>query len=628
MPGYPDLPDSLTAADAAKPLLQVPRQEELAASFSPDNAANLTTAAVTLHNVLEPYLPPPVGVLTESVVSCLAEPQDTLRAGTVVLVRRTDVLTEQYVLPRVYVDLKTGRKYVKNPVAPPAPQLAASKNRGIRPLATPQGVGIAKGVFGFLGSVTPFIPPPYGVVATAVVSIVNILLDLAEGAPTGPNPFERVVTEITNYIATDDLKNLGQTPLTNVTTQMQNMLKLLDVPFDQMTKIDADLATLWTYIDGGRRDAYFLGEGVQQVDTANSFLWETLQTQDDQNFGATLALLVRGVTLQLILYKMSVQLRTLSGHVYYVENAMTSFNRETETWHSQLRRIAKDIGMPDSGGSTAVKGADPTTGLPSGTALAGFTQDDIDSGLASTSWIPRIFAWAAKIRRNRLALIDSSVTRHWEKNDGRGAAEFPNFHGWSWRDSRLSNDDGGIHENTVWDTDGSGCCDAMVQHQETAEQKRLGYVASVASALDISLSPHLLSALSWVTFVQNFESLLPVASSTNPLTATMLPGGPATPLPPTWASGNVVRYQVAAVNQQGPAPAGPWSNELAVTSIVGARVNGIAAPVGSSALWLYRQVRMPGQSWMTAPEAEAVMIIPPGDSGAFPSSIDDKEPGQ
>jgi len=624
--------NALTSEHANAPLLDLAMPDALKARVAPDVAAALDGPSKTLYRMIGQRLAPPVGNGVVSYVTVLDRAQAGLDAGTVVFVRKSDALTEQYVFPFLRVDLATGSHGAVglSDLAPTRRARRAVELAEEASLADTTPGGVKSGV-SLLLAISPFLPPPWGVAATGLLTVFNMLLDRSD-----KSPYETLKQQMEEFQIADDLKNLGRAPLTNASTQLDNMLAALTTKVEDLKTISGDVATLWAYIDGDSAQyidaqhpiTYFLGTGLATVNAANAFLWETLKTQDDTNFDATMGVFVSGVTLQLLMYKLSVQLRALAARTHQLDNNASAFDKQTETWTGQLRRIAIDIGV------------DPDTGKVTTKAPVDMGPDDITQGLASDAWLPRLHAWFAQTRSKRLGLISPAIYRTTlyisegrvdGSTGGRWACEVRDGV-WTWKDSRVPGDgfipDGGEKQNCVPDTNDGSCCAANIEHKDEAQKNFDAYVNKIKTDLDTAFKPHLDTVDAWATFISNFHELLPASPPAATLTVAALTGGAAAGSNGAWVKGNVLRYAVATVDTKGPSTKGPWSPDFTVGDTAGAVISGLRAPPGTDSLWLYRQVRRPGVDWLKADDAIILNIISP-DSGSktFPTTYTDTDPG-
>lgn len=619
-------------------LLDVESADAVKSTLPAASVGPLQRAADNLQATFQASWAPALGTVTNTEVSVLTAPQHNFERGTVVLTRTTDQITEQYVLPFVRVDLGAGKHEIVGldevvPVAPNGRQRAAQ----ITPVKE-SGISVTKTIVGAVLAETPFLPPPFGAAATGLLTVLNLILDSASPTPT--NPFADLKADLKAYIDNSDLVALGISPISTVYTEINlEVDKLqksdssgslnsqhvdLEIPIDKLTTLPAPLLHLWKRIDGtqaeyqkgGPTPDYFSGHLWDMNQAAAGWLWDHLTTEtDDTNYADTLDVLIHAVTQQLMLAKLSIQCRALACSIHQREGNASAFDAQNQQWRAEIAAIADAIGD------------DPTTGKGADAWKAWFdslTDDEIKEALDTCDpWIPRIRLWWASMRKKRLGTgVLSDLFRQNEPVPDRavpGSYSNPQhmYVGtWTWTDKRdaaskdfFQQSDLGAWNNRTTDTDGPGC--TTVERKDVAAKAREAYVAKARSDLDAAGKPHLDVLDGWATLVGTFYEMLPPDAPSGALTVTAPTGGKPSTASGTWSKDNVVRYQVAPVNDDhGPGPAGDWSPDYHVADLLGAVITGLPSPDGADSLWLYRQVRTATQKWDNADDAAIVAVIP------------------
>ena len=540
--------------DGVRPLLTLRSADEVLATVPRESIPELRIAAKQVLARLMPHLTPPLGTVSVLEMTCLQTAQAGFDAGTAVLVRKTDQLTEQYVLPRVRVNLANGTHGMVNLPTFPAPR-AHVLGRFEMDAGAPSLMG---GPLTFLLSISPFLPPPWGVAATGTLTLIKII---GAELDKGPSPYEQLKTQLREFVITDDIRQ-QQGVLTEVSDHFQNMVSSLTMTLDQITTVDGGAEALGKYVDN---------EGLPKVRSANGQLWTLLLTRNVDNFDSVLALLVRGVSLDILLDTASVKIEALTAAVDKKNGDLAKFNQLAQQWIAHVGTIAKDIGA---------------------SATEPWTDATIQAQLESTSWIPKIEAWMAKAKSERLAKI-STDTYH---------VEVPSFayapaRGYTWRDDWLP--DNGENDNIVYATPPSGgwCCGDWVEHKDVADANLAAYRNKISSDVDAKFATHRQTVDSWATTIATLHELLPPLPTVAAPTVAPKADGLPTPQPPDWVNGASVRYTTAIVNTNGPSPNGPWSDEMKVGAKAFATLSDLEGSAAGDSLWIYRQTKTPGADW-------------------------------
>lgn len=583
LPPSADRDSHIAAMDSTAGLFDVPDPEPLYAAVSPGARARVQDAARILLRTLEEHLAHPLGTVSRLELSCLTEAQFGLQAGTVVLVRESEVVTEQYAFPYVRVDVTTGRIAL---ALPPAPRPAPITIR-----ADADVIQTEQQLVGAFMAVTPFLPPPFGPVVTGVLSFANLMLGLArEGGGGGPSPLDLAVQSIENFVKDTNLGNLAGA-ISGPANEFANMAANQKENLETLTSIDGGISYMGDLLKNTWTPA---------VVTANSQLYEVLKTCNTTNFDKTLSLLVSGITTELLMYHAQVAIGAVDASIQYRHKKLDKYRKATSTWTAVAGTAATDIGTSHAGNWT--------------------DQEITDAMGKSTSYLPRIEAWMARARRDRLAQI-SGPSRYSKSVTavGAGGGGIYYYYAWTFTDQFVG-DDESSKANAVWDTRGDGCCAADVQHQDDVQRNMTAYVAKIAKGVDDGFAPHRQVMASWTTYIADLLALLPPAVPPIPTVAAPPLGGTATPSG-DWKSGDQVRYALMAKSTKGPSPASDWSQPLTIGTTVGAVVGGIAAVDGADTIVVVRGFQPSGASVWGDSQQVAALPRP------FPATYTDTNPG-
>jgi hypothetical protein len=585
LPGYTEaeLRTDVPASDAAATLLDLSDGEAVLVHLNEEAKASLRARADMLTHFVEPHLPADIGS-TRLFVTCLGAEQQGFAAGTVVMERASELITEQYIFPHVRIDLESGKPALVGLAARPsvaARVIHPLESTGLQPVHT--GLSV-------LLSVAPFLPPPWGAFATGGLTILNMIFDHADklGQPH-TSPYEELRKQLENFIIGDDLR-ADQGILLDVGGEFAARSKTLTTPLDQLTSWDDDLVKLQKYIDG---------EALSKLRTAGSDIWTILNSRTTHNFGTALNLMISAVDLRLLLESASTQLEALQASVAQKNSQLDRFNSLAKTWMEHVNTISELIGQH----------AEP----------ASWTDDSIKTAMENTPWIPRIEAWMEKAKRDRMKMISPATYRYLEPYmqmpDPKMRKE--RRWGWTWTDtdvSTLSQE----FPNAVFDTHGS-CC-STTEHKTDADQALTAHRTEITTQIDTGFAQSQLSVKGWRTYVDSFKELLPYAPPAAKLQVAAKKDGPALPHPPFWVQGARMQYALVAVNTKGPSLRGPWSDELKVTTNAFATLSGFPPMTGIDSLRIMRQVAPPGGAWGN--ERTVGVMLAPG-AAQFDDTNDD-----
>lgn len=608
-------------------LLDVPDQEAVLGDQPAGRSNTLASQANFLAATVGPHLP--AADHAEVQVSALTSAQNGLTAGTVVLVRRTAAVTEQYAFPFLQVDLRAGRYAVAGLDAlpkPPSPG-GAGRTPRVMPMMTPREAG--KDSLSFLLAVAPFLPPPYGAAATGALTVLNMLVDAT--APKPPNPYAELKADLESFLRLQDLKDKAVDPLNTVDKMVSDSIGDLssgpgsDTPIQDLDDMPAELITLWSYIDGpiieytknGPTPCAFDGEGWTTTLAAATSLWGSLGSLDETECTDVLALFLRAVTLQVMLAKLSIQARALACNLHQKDNNATAFAAQTKVWCGQVGQIADSLGVDKQTGQADSKWM---------VAWDEWTDDLITEGKAQSGWVPRIRAWYAGMRKNRVSTryisdlyrVDLPLPGLPTRPDANYGAVLIKVGTWTWTDSHDTtstdytghNPDHGEYNNRTYDTKGEGCLPDDVQHKDLAEAARNKYMKQVQANLDVAFADTFATVAAWGTLISEFYEILPPGKPAGIRTVSAPSSGAPADTTGTWKKGTILRYSVSAVNEDhGPGPASKPSPEYKVGDLRGAVLGGLPNPQGADSLWLYRQARTSEQHWASAEDAMIVGII-------------------
>lgn len=563
----PQLLDQLLAGiDPNAPLFEVADAAQLYATLGPKQRVATRTSSATLAKLLESVLAPPVGEVTSEKITCLVSDDDQ---RPVVLVRETSALTEQYLFPRVTVDTTTGRISFA-PASAPA-------HRGI---IAHDGWQTGQQIVGAAMAVTPFLPAPFGPIITGGLSVINLIFGLAaDGKQSTKSPLDDAVTAIENFVNDTALKGFAGS-ISAQTGEFTHAMKAQTQDINALADVDGGLtdfrdSTQYTWIPG--------------VVTPNGQLFTFLKGCDVTNFDKTLSLLVSGITTELVMYHALVAVNAADASIQFR--------------HRSLRAYGSAV--------TKVTGAAGTAANDIGTWHVGDWGDDemtttIEDDTAA--YIPRIDAWMAKARKDRMAQISTELIRidpfKEKKQDPEGYdASTVHVGGWTFTDSSIGGDNGRL-ANVVWDTETDDCNPKTTEQKAQAQTKLDNYRNSINAGIDNSFAPHRDKMGSWITYLTSITDLMPPGLPSIP-TVTLATSGTATPAG-DWKDGDQVRYALMAKSDHGPSPASDWCKEITISGCVGATIGGITPVPGAKSIVVLRQFRPKGGDWGDVEQAAAL----------------------
>jgi hypothetical protein len=588
-----DLTSLLFDIDRTGQLLVVPDPALGYARLPANVRKSVQVAADALLRTVEPYLAPSLGTVTRLELSCLSTSQSELAVGTVVLVRQSDEVTEQYAFPNIRIDPGSG-VFGRVPSSASVRPMSDSHSRGIHILA---GKETAEKVIGAAMAVTPFFPPPVGPVLTGALAVANLVLGLLPDADSkGPTPLELATKSIESFTTDSFLKMFAGT----IAAQANQ--------FSNACQSQKDNVDTLSSIDGGISDMLKMLRQVSTplVVTTNGQLYEYLKSCDTTNFEKSLSLLVSGITTELLMYHAQMAIRSVEASIQYRHQHLVGYHNATSALTALAGTVALDIGTTHSGD---------------------WTEELITSIMGqSTSYMPKIEAWMAKAKSDRLAKISSATP--WTEIGGGGYQSNPwgggyvvNTCGWTFTDQGIDGDHGQL-ANYIENSAGARCSDHDIEHQDTVQQNMLTYKTTIAKAVDTAFAPHQTVMASWTTYIADLLTLLPPAIPKVPTVSAPPTGGTATPAG-EWVVGDDVRYALMARRDKGGlSPASDWSKPLAIGNTLGAVLSGIQPVDGADSIVVVRQFRPRGAAdW--SPESEQVAVLQP----PFPASYTDTNPG-
>lgn len=571
LPQSIDVIDYLSGADLNAGLYATADPAPLYAALPRAARVVVQGKAAMLRAELEGRLAPPLGTVKDEELTCLASAESGLPPGTVVLVRKSDLVTEQYAFPCIRADAHSGQIHTVIPRAPRTARAAGiHAEAGVLPV-TQQIVGAAM-------AVTPFFPPPFGPAATGVLSFVNLMIGFFEdGAPPGPSPLQQAVNAIEDFVKDTNLGNLaGQ--LEAAAGEFANMTANETQDINNLSSIDGGISYLRDMLKSTWTPA---------VVTANRQLYEVLKTCNVTNFDRTLSLLVSGVTTELFMYHAQVAIGAVDASIQYRQQQVGAYTTATSMWTTVAGTAATDIGTPHDGA---------------------WTDDQVAAALGtSTSYFPMIEGWMAKARRGRLAQITGPT--YFVPPDQHQDVHVAPVSGWTFLDASLGGDNG-ARDHMVQDSV-TDCCGDPNAKENLVRQDMAEYASSVGKRVDDGFVPHRQVMASWQTYIANLIRLLPPGAPAAPTVGPPPTGGPAVP-DGAWTAGIQVRYALLAKNTKGPSPASAWSSPLTVAETVGAGVSGIAGVAEADTMVVLRQFRAGGAGGAAGwSDSQAVSVLSP-----------------
>lgn len=578
------LPSPVSEDDLAHivdlPLFDVPSTAELMAALDRASQRLVRIKAQKLTERLAPHLPPACGTVIRNEVSCITAEQQGYPRGTVVLVRESDQVTEQYLIRFIRIDPSDGgvsAARIPEKVSPSA------DSQDIRPMA--DAGNVASQLIGAGMAVTPFLPPPYNVAATATLALTNLIIGwLKDAGPQPPSPFDTLKNSLESYITDDDIR-AQQGILRGVNDHFGNQASSQTQPIDNLISIDGGIKDLENALENR-----FIPDAEGAIDQ----LYSILLTRNTDSYGPCLATLTSGITLDLVLQNGLAMIGAVDASIAYRHKDMDQYDSAMSSWLGRVKTITKDIGTSRT---------DP------------WDDAAIGVGLDSASYVPKIEAWMAKAKKDRLAKITD--THRGEKKEASGDAYLV-YSGWTFADSHEEGD-GGELANLVVDDPGDGCCADPIQHKDIADANRAAYVTKVSQQVDNLFAPHRQVMATWATFIAGLHELLPPDAPPKPASVGPMKGGASVPQG-EWVEGAQVRYALTAVNTKGPSPSSDWSDPMTVGRTAFTTIGGFGPAPTADTLQVYRQIMPPRGAW-GARQAVGVVMTP------LPTTYDDQDTG-
>ncbi|MEV4110634.1 hypothetical protein [Nonomuraea sp. NPDC049695] len=476
--------------------------------------------------------------LVRSTITALAAPSEDLPAGTVCLVRETNLATVHYLLPHIVVDAATGTPRLTGlpaaPATPPPPELPQVRLFG-------DAANVALQV---AGTLVWALPEPWGPIAAGGVTLIELLFAQSDNS----SPFTSVVTRLEDFIKQQDI-NRHATMVKGFADWMVEQQEVLKVTQGDNSKYITDtllpeLRKMTAPGDDSVYDAVYDLENYLHVPGAFD-------------------LMVLGVSVHLLGLKMIVQLDAVLASPAYKSVEPTLYNQYTQLWLSDYANF-----------HAAVMG-----------------------GPGRAGWVQRVGRHIADFQTARLAQIIGPYRYDYREFVSAGSMSFTkNNWGWTYRDTALGEDD--LAHFMVDTFEASGCCNAdstRVEHRSEVHVARDQHRATVNQQLDTQYGKHLTTAKAWQTAIEQWNEHLPPQRPTQ--APTISPDGwrYTTPRGTYWVDGNQVSYAVAFSNHSGPSPIGPWSEPLTISGKAGPTLTDLPDdPLGMAvARQIWRRIDLP-----------------------------------
>ncbi|MEV0381102.1 hypothetical protein [Nonomuraea sp. NPDC050643] len=451
-----------------------------------------------------------------STLTALAKPVGDSPAGTVVLVRETNLATVRYLLPHLVVDAATGRPRMR---ALPGGLAAACRPE---PPVKEQVGGAADVALQVAGSLVWGLPEPWGPVAAAGITLIEALF----GGADKPDPFGAVVTRLEDFIKQQEI-NAQATAIKGFADWMvQEQGVLASTQGDNSGYItDALLPELRKMTAPGDESVYNAVYSLENyLDVPGAF-----------------DLLVLGVSVHLLGLKMIVQLDALLASTARKAGDMNTYNSNNQLWRSDYANFY-----------AAVMGIQGNPG-----------------------WVQRIGKHIADFESSRL----SQITEPYRYDNriyitGPDGVYVDNDLGWTYRDAAQGDGDMThfVADTFVY----SGCCNGTstrVEHQSDVQAARDQHVAGVVTELDDQYGGHVQTVKAWQSAIDQWNEHLPPQRPTQgPSIDQTTWQYDSTPHGAYWVDGNQVAYAVAFVNSSGPSPIGVWSDPVTIKGHAGPKV--------------------------------------------------------
>ena len=405
------------------------------------------------------------------------------------------------------------------------------------------GVGAAQRIIGVGMSVAPFMPPPFGVVATGTLALYNFLLGQAQATTPPPNPFSELKDSLDAFYTDSKLNTqLGKLAGQHANFVNSTVVQRLTTPIDQLSKADIDgqIQDLLDDLGDTSKDGM-----LSKVSDANDQIWQLLQQCNTDNFEATLGSLISGITLQLVLQNAAIEILAINGSFFYRQKDMLNYSTYVSKMTGRVGTAANEIGT---------------------THIGAWDDDAIKEGLQSTSRITQIEAWMAQAKEQRLKQVSDVHRFSYQASTGSSGSYTTHgpktIAGWSWNDAHDPNGQSDVI-NLSADTDGTWPWSDPVDHKDPAVTSHDNYFNNITKQIDDGFEPHREQMKTWLTFLDGFHELLPPPEPPSPSACPMQSGSAVYPQGP-WVEGADVRYALMAVSKSGPSPLSDWSDSFKI----------------------------------------------------------------
>jgi hypothetical protein len=513
--------------------------------------ANLTAA-------IEAAYPLPAGeTLVSSQLTCLAAPVYDLPAGTVVYVRTTNQATVQFVLPQVTVDPATGVPSLRQDGPPPGTVLPAPSAPTAVPAAAPspavQAVGddAASIALTVAGNLAWIMPPPWGPVAAAGLTLIQLLLN---GPGSAPDELNQVVMQLERIFA--------EQAVTNDANLIQSLADWLQGRANTLatTQVDNSL-----YITGT-----LLPELNMQAAPGKSAYSAIYDLETHLDVPGALGILVLGVTIYLLTLKMTVQLDASLASTAKAAGDVETFTSYTDLWLADYSDFYS--------------------------AINGYTQN----GVTTPGWATRIINHVTDMENARLSQITEPYrynNQQWIVVQGGGSTGTSGYWvdmwGWTFKDTAAGDTDV-THFVADYNVQ-ANCCNNGGSHTEYQAQVQAArdlYALNISEQLDTQYQDTVATVKAWIAMIQEWNQHLPPRA---PTTSVAIDGWNGAAPQGNWVNGSSVAYAVAFANASGPSQKGPWSAFVPTGANAFPTLTGLPVdPLGQTTnRWIYRQFIKP-----------------------------------
>lgn len=518
--------DGLAANAAGAELLTVPEPDRELLRFDHEARSELIFKIKRFDRFMRSQFEADTDPILNSWTSCWSPEPGAGDAAFLVWVRESRRGVAQFVLPRVVVNLVSGRVKLRgdqrHPVSAPVSRDTEKTD------VTDVLIAVAE----VAGSVAWALPLPWGAVATGSLTLFQILLGATKG-PTS-NPLQDLQEGLGVLIKQGRMRDIAS-DFHRFADELRAKVTGLSIQVNDIARQGADyFKSLEDWLVGPYGYEQVLNDAFRTLDELPQKSLEDAKLELD--------LYVTGITLWLLGRKVHMQLLAVKAGAQHDKDDALFFDL-TQSWLSHYREIRNLVmGIPDDPGSGFFQ------------VVSGHLDRLSSERLAKISPLSILYVDLPTGAPPSSSQASVTVRGGWSFSD---TAEFPQGGHYEYRDEEHS----------------EGCCGptTRIDARPAAEAARQKHLEEVQDRVDELLSTARDAAMGWKASLDAFAAMLPLPTPVAPRVEP-LPDGVATPQGDNWVKGHLVQYAIALKNERGPSGLGPWSEALEVGDTAFARV--------------------------------------------------------